>query len=653
MTNSQTPSPSIDKIGVVFKTHLDIGFTDLADTILKSYVDHYIPTALDLAKQTRNSPTRFVWTTGSWIAEYFLEHASPEMRKKMEQGILAGDFHWHALPFTSHTELMNPELFRAGLAISQRLDERFGRKTTAAKLTDVPGHTQAMIPYLAEAGIRLLHVGINPASAVPDVPPLFRWVYGEDEIVVIYNGDYGSVNPLPGKCALSLNLTGDNLGPQSPEEVAAVYHELQQQYPSATIYPANLSEFSDTVWDQRDSLPVVDKEIGDSWIHGAGTDPYKVSRYRQLSALRTQWLEDQRLLPGDEVDHPLSEALLLTAEHTWGMDLKTHLRDWKHYSLSQFESVRQSPPFQLLERSWLEQRHYVDDALKKLPHPLRHEAEIAMNELEPRLQVSDQWQATSWTDLYKLKGWEIAFDPTTGAVIHLKSPTGKICADASHPLGSLSYQHFSADDYHRFYDQYIRGEEEWSRQDFTKPGLGDEATSLRIHPQAQKLYQHESEEALLLELTFPEDRIHNPGTPPKVFMEWRVEKENLHLRLEWNGKVANRMPEALWLSFAPKIDEATEWIFEKIGKEVSPRNVVKRGTGNLHAIDQNVNNGSFILTSLDAPLVALGNGSLLDYSGQLPEPAEGISVNLCNNAWGTNFPMWIEGDAVFRFQLRA
>ena len=34
------------------------------------------------------------------------------------------------------------------------------------------------------------------------------------------------------------------------------------------------------------TLPVVTAEIGDTWIHGAGTDPQKLARYRALLATR-------------------------------------------------------------------------------------------------------------------------------------------------------------------------------------------------------------------------------------------------------------------------------------------------------------------------------------------------------------------------------
>ncbi|HPS41260.1 MAG TPA: hypothetical protein PK040_01565, partial [Anaerolineaceae bacterium] len=117
------------KIHLIFKTHLDVGFTDFAAAVTHNYFKKYIPTALRVAREMRDSgcEDRFVWTTGSWLIYEFLEQASPAERADMEAGILAGDIAWHALPFTTHTELMDAELFRFGLSLSQSLDARYGR----------------------------------------------------------------------------------------------------------------------------------------------------------------------------------------------------------------------------------------------------------------------------------------------------------------------------------------------------------------------------------------------------------------------------------------------------------------------------------------------------------------------------------------------
>ena len=162
-------------VHVVFKTHLDVGFTDYAMAVKKRYFDLFIPQALRVARQLRaaGGADRLVWTTGSWIIYEYLEQADAAARKEAEEGILAGELRWHGLPFTTHTELLDPELFRFGLELSRELDRRFGLRTIAAKMTDVPGHTRGLVPLLAEAGLRFLHIGVNPASTPPDVPNVF------------------------------------------------------------------------------------------------------------------------------------------------------------------------------------------------------------------------------------------------------------------------------------------------------------------------------------------------------------------------------------------------------------------------------------------------------------------------------------------------
>ena len=103
-------------VHVVFKTHLDVGFTDLAETVVRRYHEVYIPRAIALARELRESagPVRFIWTTGSWIIADHLEQADASGRSALEEAIAAGDIAWHALPFNTHTELLDASLLEAG-----------------------------------------------------------------------------------------------------------------------------------------------------------------------------------------------------------------------------------------------------------------------------------------------------------------------------------------------------------------------------------------------------------------------------------------------------------------------------------------------------------------------------------------------------------
>ena len=124
------------KVFVIFKTHLDIGFTDYSENVVEKYLQFYIPNAIKVGYELKNSDTPFVWTVGSWLIwEALKKDRDGIVEKAIKDGILT----WHALPFTTHTELMNKELFQYGLDISQKLDKKIGKKTIAAKMTDVPG----------------------------------------------------------------------------------------------------------------------------------------------------------------------------------------------------------------------------------------------------------------------------------------------------------------------------------------------------------------------------------------------------------------------------------------------------------------------------------------------------------------------------------
>ena len=265
----------------------------------------------------------------------------------MEDAIMRGEIAWHALPFTTHTELEDVELFRFGLGLAKRLDERFGRKTIAAKLTDVPGHTRGIVPLMAEAGIKFLHIGVNPGSTVPKVPPLFRWQDDSGaELMVMYESGYGSAFEIPGmEDALAFGHTSDNLGPQSPEEVLEVYRDKRSLFPGAQVFASTLDAFALKLEAVRSTLPVVNAEIGDTWIHGVGSDPIKVSRYRELLRLRLEWLKEGKADYKDTRFFNFNRKLMLVPEHTWGMDEKTHLDDHEAYDAVSFRGGTRETQF--------------------------------------------------------------------------------------------------------------------------------------------------------------------------------------------------------------------------------------------------------------------------------------------------------------------
>lgn len=658
-------------VHVLFKTHLDIGFTNLAGAVVEQYMTHYIPAAIELARtlRERGGADRFVWTTGSWLIYEYLERASPPQRERMEEAIAAGDIAWHGLPFTTHSELVEPSLFQEGLRIARDLDRRFGKRTIAAKMTDVPGHTRGIIPLLAEAGIRFLHIGVNPASTAPDVPPVFVWrdPSGAEVIVMYDKGSYGATTVVPDHDeAIVFAHTGDNHGPQSAADVGATFQRLRERFPRARVEASTLDRFAEALARIKATLPVVTEEFGDTWIHGVGSDPMKVARYRELARLRREWLTTGQARVDDSAIIRFSRALLLVPEHTWGLDVKTFLADDTNYETAAFQAARRGANYQVMEESWAEQRAYIDTAVAALDDgALERQARERLAALTPvRLDMIGWEPVAAGATEIETAHFTLRIDPWHGALSYLQAKgPGRIWASDENPLALISYETFSADDYDRFYDRYVVAEEAdgwWARADFTKPGLKAARPEHRVwRPRLSHIYRRRDArgEALLLLLEMPDESAERYGAPRRLALTYDFPRSEpiVRVTLRWFNKQACRLPEALWLSFTPIVRDDGTWLLEKMGQPISPLDVVRDGARTLHAVDRGVSygdaEGRFSLDTLDAPLVALGAPSLLQWTNELPALDKGMSVNLYNNVWGTNFPQWYDEDAAFRFTI--
>lgn len=659
----------VRRVHVIFKTHLDVGFTDFARAVQRGYFERFIPAAIALAQQMRETtPHRFVWTTGSWIIYEYLEWAGPSNRRLMEQAIARGDVVWHALPFTSHSEFMGREMFRFGLSLSRTLDRRFGRRTIAAKMTDVPGHTRAIVPLLAEAGVRFLHIGVNPACKVPDVPPCFRWRdrASNTDIITMYHGNYGQAMRVPGsRDAIHFAHTGDNHGPQWMDEAVAALERLQQEYPRATVEASTLDAYARRLMADRPRVPVLSAEIGDSWIYGTASDPGKVAAYRAACRVRAQWLAAGRIRPGDPRIQKASRRLMMVAEHTWGMDIKSHLRDWTHYAPRQLAAVRQTPDFQRVEDSWREQRAYIDQSLDALGrHPLAGAMRREIDAAAPARPDTRGFEPVPRAASLDVGPLRLRLG-ANGAIAMLRDrATGRVLASASHPLALVTYEMFSAADYRRYLRTYARDldrHRSWIVPDLSKPGM--EAASgghLRLHPSLVAVWRKIEGPAttLLARLAMPPRFCARYGAPRTWWLTLAATADapTLAIDLQWFDKPATRLPEAIWCSFRPILNRPDGWRLDKLGREVRPDEVVSGGGRHLHAVESGLRcadgDGTLILDTLDAAWVAPGEPALLRCDNR-PQPlAQGMHVNLYNNLFGTNFTAWYDADARFRFRLR-
>src|SRR5580704_10979018 len=423
-TTPPLPSPEIKRVLVVFKCHFDAGFIDTQANVVHRYFAEFFPKAIETAEQLSRSKgpdhANYTWTTGSWLLYEYLEQASPDDRKKMEQAIHDGFIAWHALPFSWQTELMDPSLISGAIALSQSLDQRFGRKTTGAKMTDVPGHTRGLVSPLAAAGVKFLDIGVNDASTPAVLPPLFRWQDPAGaQLVVSYHPSYGTIQIVPGSdFAYAIVVADDNAGPHSPEEIAATYLSLRKRFPNAEIRATDLTHIADAVQPHAASLPLITQEIGVSWIHGIGSDPLKVARYRRICALRNMWIANGKFQVGDATDVKLLRNLLLEAEHTWGTDTKTWL-DFDNYLPSDLMKMLDTKNYKVVQSSWQEKRNDLFAAIDSFRPDLKSEAKQSLDTL-----AATRPQPIASSTISKLEtngAIHLQLDEKTGAIRRLRN----------------------------------------------------------------------------------------------------------------------------------------------------------------------------------------------------------------------------------------
>jgi hypothetical protein len=667
------------KVIVVFKTHLDVGFTDYAAAVLKKYRDVYIPQAAELAfKVNTETKRRFVWTVGSFLVHHYLtaDDVPPERKTRLEEALRLGYVRWHALACTTHTELMDAALIRYNLSISKKLDARYGKETIAAKMTDVPGHTIAMVPYLAEAGVEYLHIGVNAASRVPEAPPLFRWRYDDREVVINYSGAYGTPTELSNGVALEFAHANDNDGPPSEAALVGLYRRLEEKYPGAVIEAGSLDDFARHVRSVKDDLPVVEEEIGDTWIHGITTDPLKTAWFRKLLRLKDTWITRGALDLSSETYGKFMEPLLLVTEHTWGMDCKIHLQDFTNWKKEDFGKARAAdlvdieklssknrsilnsmgnPPaatYSGFEASHQEQRDYIRSALSALPPDLAAEAaaeiETAGTAYPGGLAaVSSGGQAVEIAEPVRFHDWTVTIGPQ-GQLTSIKNPALGIDRQVS--FGLFCYEIFdgkAADDSVYAYGRDMKKHWAWFEPDFGKAGLRHEEgirvgryTAITINAAADG-------NRLVIGLRLPAWVSEEYGCPRETVIEHLFEDTAISTTVYLGRKDANRIPEALWFGMDMNVSNPNRWRMVKTGHLISPLDVVRGGNRKLHAVEElryAGADGSVRIIPRESPAATLGGYCLYNTDDSFGAMDGSVNFLLYSNRWGTNFKQWFEED---------
>lgn len=677
------------KVFVVSKTHLDLGFTDYAENIRRKYINEFIPGAIELAnKVNKNEKKNFVWTTGSWILKEALENGTKEQKANLRNAIKNGDIAPHAMPFTTHTELLDCDTLDYGLSIVDELDKIRGRKTISAKMTDVPGHTKGLVKMLAKHGIKLLHIGVNGASSVPDVPSCFVWKCGESEIVVIYSGDYGGAF----KCdyideVLYFDHTLDNHGAPSAEKVQTKLNRIQAKFSGYEIEAGTIDDYAELIWEIRDKLPVLENEIGDTWIHGSASDPYKSSALRQLMVLKQEWIANGTMQKNSKEYIGFSDNLLCISEHTCGVDTKVFFADYEHYLKKDFQEARKKDksiirhplrdfPYNFLvitnrlvgkhrkcsykatEKSWAEQRAYIHKAVSFLNEEHRRQAESALELLIPE-KPADFEKSENCFEVIKCGEWSFKLN-SKGGIGMLKHNMDDVIRPNDLPVVEYhSYSNKNYDFWLKNYSRNLKHTKVWCYGDFARPLLKyaegkypvgrfayhlDSAGIEKAANGSYKVYSNLKCDSMLC---------NELGAPRLIQIIYILTECGLKINLSWFEKDASRLTEALFMRLYPADGE---FRFNKLGESINPNTTVYNGSRNLHAVmstEFTLQDKKYSIFNYSSPLVSIGKGKILEFDNEF-ESAEqdGIAYVLYNNVWGTNFPLWYEDNAYFEFNIQ-
>jgi hypothetical protein len=337
----------------------------------------------------------------------------------------------------------------------------------------------------------------------------------------------------------------------------------------------------------------------------------------------------------------------MVAEHTCGVDIKSYLRDDKAWAKADFEAARKGDyRFAYTEASWDEQRGYIDQAVAELDADDQQQAQAVLAELFAPALVGSASRETR----LGASDWSIELDEVTGDVAAVTSPLGRRIAGRNGSLIAYRYESYDAADVARHMDSYLTHRQEWAVLDHDKPGLGRSGAAL------SKVFmprlEHAGGDGLLLSM--PAEAVERFGAPRQLAVEFSSDGRTLQLRLSLRDKPANRMPEASFLSFTP--EGAKDWAFRKMGLWHRSGSFARSGGAQLQAVSAVCGDladaGTLFIEPLDTPLVSPQSWDFMTFCKELPDFEAGIRFNLHNNKWGTNFPMWWEGDFSARFRIR-
>jgi len=730
--NSRTPK--VTDVWVVFKTHFDLGFTDLPENVFARYRGEMMDKALGVIEKNATLPKNqhFAWTVPGWplYAQILGPLQDPERKKRIEKAVREGSIVPHGLAFTTHTESLDYEDLVRGLGYSSKVARMYGQPLPiSAKMTDVPSHSWVMPTLLNNAGIKFLQLGCNPASQSPRFPQIFWWEGADgSKILCQYTSDYGSgikaPSDWPSRNYLAMIMTGDNHGPPNQKEVEAIVAQINKEMPEAKVHLGTLDDFAKAVLAEKPDLPTFKGDTPDSWIHGLLSNPVEAKIGRNIRPLESalDGLNTQMGtwgVPVKSISAKLDKAYeqsLLYAEHTWGMNAEYGPRysygdDWKKWlAEAAAEPEPENGDFSKLKNSnahntstgskkkWLHsydvKRQYIHNtndivntalnanldllaksikvARKRLvvynPLPWKRSGIVEnpwekgsyfyVNEIAPsgyvtysQNEIKESAITTDSQSEFNTPYFKIVFDLKRGGIASLvEKKTNRELVDktSKYAVGQFLHERFSTKEVDQWFNVYSRIKEGWGLNDLGKPGMlgADKAPYTAFTPNDWEISVAHTGVADVATLTAVDTR----GLARKYTLVFSFPRNAAYVDVEWfvDGKTPDKQPEGGWLCF-PFAATDPKFTVGRLGGPINPATDLISGSNKyLMAVSSGVSitqqdKSGMGLTPKDSPLISLGEPGLWKFSLDYVPKTPSVFVNVYNNMWNTNFPLWQEG----------
>jgi hypothetical protein len=229
---------------------------------------------------------------------------------------------------------------------------------------------------------------------------------------------------------------------------------------------------------------------------------------------------------------------------------------------------------------------------------------------------------------------------------------------SNYVIGQFLHERFSSNEVDKWFNSYSRIKDGWGLNDLGKPGMpkADKVPYLAFTPGNWNISVSHNNVADIAILSSSETQ----GFAKGYTIVYTFPRNQAYVDVEWKveAKTPEKHPEGGWLCFPFSVDKPT-FTIGRLGGPINPATDIIPGTNrNLMAVNTGVaitqaDNKGVALAPIDSPLLSFGEPGLWKFSMDYVPTTPTVFVNIYNNMWNTNFPLWQEGTWTERVRIWA